>query len=129
MKGIMKGQVKNLTSNDIKLIADFIDKPEVVVETNAIEKLDSVCIVKITADADAGKTSYKKCVGCHGAKGNKKALGKSKIISQMTKKDVAEALIGYREGIYGSSMKGLMISQIKGLSEQDLINIAEYIGQ
>lgn len=146
MKAIMIGQVKNLTSNDIKLIADFIVKPEessstvnsstiefnaetIDTEFNKTDNLDEICIVKSEANAEAGKASYKKCIGCHGASGEKKGLGKSLIIKDMSKEKIIEALIGYKNGTYGASMKALMSSQVKTLTEQDIKNIAEYIKQ
>ncbi|MEA3387273.1 MAG: c-type cytochrome [Patescibacteria group bacterium] len=146
MKGIMIGQVKNLTSDDIKLIADFIVKPEesnttinlgtievgakkIDTEFNVTDNLDEICIVKPEANAEAGKASYKKCAGCHGPNGEKKGLGKSLIIKDMSKEKIIEALIGYQKGTYGAGMKALMTSQVKTLTEQDIKNIAEYIKQ
>ena len=72
---------------------------------------------------------YKKCAGCHGATGEKKALGKSKVISSMSKADIAAALHGYKDGSYGGAMKGLMKGQVKGLSDADITAIAEHIGK
>jgi cytochrome c553 len=36
------------------------------------------------------------CKGCHGQNFEKKALGKSKIVAEMSKADVAAALVGYK---------------------------------
>ena len=48
---------------------------------------------------------YAKCATCHGAAGEKAALGKSKIIKDMTKADFVSALKGYQDGTYGGAQK------------------------
>lgn len=60
------------------------------------------------------------CKGCHGANFEKKALGKSKIVSEMTKQEVSDALVGYKNGTYGRAMKGLMKGQVAKYSEDEL---------
>ncbi|WP_455755760.1 c-type cytochrome [Sulfurimonas sp.] len=73
--------------------------------------------------------AYKKCAGCHGADGSKVALGKSKVISNMSKADIVAAMKGYQAGTYGGAMKGLMKAQAKGLSAADIDAIAAKIGK
>ena len=68
-----------------------------------------------------------KCAGCHGADFGKSALGKSKIVKDMSKEDIIAALKGYQAGTYGGSMKGMMAGQVKGLSEADIDAIAAEI--
>ncbi len=72
---------------------------------------------------------YAKCVGCHGANGEKAALGKSKIIKDMTKAEIVDALKGYKAGTYGGPMKGLMKGQVASLSDADIQAIADKIGK
>jgi len=60
------------------------------------------------------------CKGCHGANFEKKALGKSKIVKDMTKADVSAALVGYKAGTYGGPMKGVMKGQVAKYSDADL---------
>ena len=72
---------------------------------------------------------YGKCVGCHGANGEKIALGKSKVIKDMTKAEIKTAMIGYKNNTYGGTMKGLMVAQSISLSEEDINTIAEQIGK
>ena len=60
------------------------------------------------------------CKGCHGANFEKHALGKSKVVSEMTKADVSAALVGYKAGTYGGPMKGVMKGQVAKYSEADL---------
>ncbi|XOB61178.1 c-type cytochrome [Campylobacterota bacterium DY0563] len=72
---------------------------------------------------------YTKCVACHGANGEKVALGKSKIIKDMTKAEIVSALNGYKDGSYGGAMKGLMKGQVTSLSDADIQAIADQIGK
>ena len=74
-----------------------------------------------------GSTLYKKCAGCHGVAGEKAALGKSKIIANMSDKELNEAINGYKAGTYGGAMKGLMKGQVASLSESDVKSISAYI--
>jgi cytochrome c-type protein NapB len=60
------------------------------------------------------------CKGCHGVNFEKKALGKSKIVKDMTKAEVTDALVGYKKGTYGGPMKGVMVGQVAKYSEADL---------
>jgi cytochrome c553 len=92
--------------------------------------LGAVVVAGMTAGlmADA-PASYKKCAGCHGAHGEKKALGKSKVLKDMSKADIVAAINGYKDGSYGGPMKGLMKGQVAGLSDADAQAIADYIGK
>ena len=74
-----------------------------------------------------GAALYNKCAGCHGAQGEKKALGKSKIINDMTKEDLVTALNGYKDGSYGASMKALMKGQVAKLDVNEVEALADYI--
>jgi len=60
------------------------------------------------------------CKGCHGANWEKAALGKSKIVKDMTKQEVSDSLVGYKNGTYGGPMKGVMKGQVARYSEADL---------
>ena len=72
---------------------------------------------------------YDKCVACHGANGEKVAMGKSKVLSDMTKAEIVSSLKGYQDGTYGGPMKGLMKGQVAGLSDADINAIAEKVGK
>ena len=86
-----------------------------------------LAVLGLSSVAMAG--SYAKCAGCHGQTGEKKALGKSKVIKDMTKAEITAALHGYKDGTYGGPMKGLMKGQVKSLSEADITAIATKIGK
>jgi len=67
------------------------------------------------------------CAGCHGANFEKAALGKSKIVKDMTSADIVTALKGYKDGSYGGAMKGVMKGQSDKLSDADIDAIAAQI--
>jgi cytochrome c-type protein NapB len=60
------------------------------------------------------------CKGCHGVNFEKKALGKSKIVKDMTKDEVSASLVGYKHGTYGGPMKGVMKGQVAKYSDEEL---------
>lgn len=68
--------------------------------------------------------NIQKCVSCHGANFEKKALGKSKVVADMTKEDIVVALKGYKDGSYGGPMKALMKGQVASYSDSDFEQIA-----
>lgn len=69
------------------------------------------------------------CTGCHGADWSKAALGKSKNVAAMTHDEIANALVGYKNGTYGGAMKGLMKGQVAKYSDEDLKAFAQTIGK
>lgn len=75
-----------------------------------------------------GSALYQKCAACHGAQGEKHALGKSKIINTMKPSEIETALKGYKNGTYGGTMKAVMKGQAAGLDDSQIAAIAEYIG-
>ena len=70
---------------------------------------------------------YAKCSACHGVNGEKAALGKSKIIKDLSKADFVSALKGYQDGTYGGAQKGLMVGQVKDMTEATMNEIADTI--
>jgi cytochrome c553 len=76
---------------------------------------------------DAKHTFNTKCASCHGTDASKSALGKSKIVSNMSKDEITNALKGYKAGTYGASMKSLMQGQVSKFNEKELESIAKYI--
>ncbi len=90
--------------------------------------LSIVALGAMTFLAADGAALYKKCAGCHGVKGEKKALGKSKVIAGWDVAKVEEALKGYKAGtrnVHG--MGGLMKGQVASYSDADIKAVAEYI--
>lgn len=79
--------------------------------------------------AEDGAALYKKCAACHGAAGEKAALGKSKIIKDMSKADFTVALKGYKDGSYGGASKVVMKGQVANLNDAQIDAIAGAIAK
>jgi len=77
--------------------------------------------------ANDGATLYKACAGCHGINGEKKALGKSEIISGWQVDKTIAALKGYQDGSYGKAMKGVMKGQVARLDDAKIETLAKHI--
>ena len=69
------------------------------------------------------------CTGCHGKDFEKSAMGKSKVVKDMTAADIETALTGYKDGSYGGTMKGVMKGQANKMSEDDIKAFAEKHGK
>ncbi len=69
------------------------------------------------------------CAGCHGANFEKKAMGVSKIVKDLSKDDIIKALKGYKDGSYGGSMKGIMKAQASALDDATIEAIANKVGK
>jgi len=67
------------------------------------------------------------CAGCHGQHFEKVAMGKSKIVKDMSEADILISLKGYKAGTYGGAMKGLMKGQVANLSDADMAAMAKAI--
>ena len=68
----------------------------------------------------------KACLACHGKDFEKKAMGVSKVVKDMTKDEIVASLKGYKEG-KGGKMKALMTGQVAKLSEADMEAMAVMI--
>jgi len=86
-------------------------------------------ILGITAilGASEGTNLFKKCASCHGATGEKHALNKSKVISEMSQEEIVTALTGYKDGTYGGSMKALMKGQVASYNKEQINTVAAFI--
>ena len=81
----------------------------------------------LTAAMADGAALYKKCSACHGASGEKKALGKSAVIKGWEAQKTVASLKGYKDGTYGGPMKGLMKGQVAKLSVDEISSLSAYI--
>jgi len=67
------------------------------------------------------------CTGCHGSHFEKVALGKSKVVKDMSQEEIVATLKGYRDGTYGGSMKGVMKNAVSSLSDAQIEQMAQEI--
>ena len=84
-------------------------------------------IGSLTMASASGADIYKKCAGCHGATGEKKALGKSAAIKGWEASKTIAALKGYKDGTYGGPMKGLMKGQVASLDDAKIEAVAKFL--
>jgi len=130
MKAIMKGQVAKLSDADIDEIATAIaggeKKEEAKSEDNATKAENNATKAEAKPAVAVNTT---KCAACHGADFEKAALGKSKIVKDLTKAEIEKAIKGYKDGSYGGAMKALMKGQVATLSDDDIKAIAEKFGK
>lgn len=71
---------------------------------------------------------YAKCVGCHGANGEKKALGRAAVIKGQSAEELNKKLLGYKEGkINVVGMGGLMKSQVVAMDDAQIKTLSEHI--
>ena len=101
MKGIMYSLVKMYSNKELSTTGIGINNRK------------HTTVIKSSIDLTS-------CKECHGTNFEKASLGSSKIVSEMTKKEVTEALVGYKNGTYGGSMKGVMIDKLKDYSVDEL---------
>jgi cytochrome c553 len=81
-------------------------------------------------NAAKGEALFAKCAGCHGAKGQMKALGKSPVIAGEAADAIIEKLKAYKAGTRNAyGMGGVMQGQVAGLSDEDIRALAEYISK
>lgn len=88
----------------------------------------TLLVASVSLMAADGAALYKKCAACHGAQGEKKALGKSEVIDAWDAAKIEEALNGYKAGtrnIHG--MGALMKGQVASYSEADIKAVSAYI--
>jgi cytochrome c-type protein NapB len=86
-----------------------------------------IALGSLLASSAAYAVSTAACAGCHGQHFEKAAMGKSKIVKNMSEADILVALKGYKNGTYGGAMKGLMKGQVAKLSDADMKAMAASI--
>ncbi len=85
----------------------------------------AMLVAGVSLMAADGAALYKKCAACHGANGEKKALGKSAVITGV---DHLQDLKDYKAGTLNRhGMGALMKGQVASYSDADLEAVNEYI--
>ena len=98
-------------------------------KTTSLKILAVLAILGVTSAFASGADAYKRCAGCHGINGEKKALGKSLAITGWESAKTVAALKGYKDGSYGGAMKGVMKGQVARLSDADIADLAAQISK
>ena len=88
----------------------------------------ALLVTGVSLMAADGAALYKKCAACHGAHGEKAALGKSAKIGGLDTATIAADLKGYKAGTTNKKgMGALMKGQVASYSDADLEAISAYI--
>ena len=64
------------------------------------------------------------CTECHGKHFEKSAMGLSRIVKDLSKKDLETALQGYKKGTQGGTMSAVMSGQISKFTDEEIGKIA-----
>lgn len=88
-----------------------------------------VSVAAVRAYAANGEAIYAKCKACHGANGEKQAMGTGDPLKGQSADDIVTKLNGYKDGSYGGSKKAIMSSQAGRLSDEEIKAVAEYISK
>jgi len=82
--------------------------------------IQTVALGALLATSSAYAVSIAACAGCHGQNFELVAMGKSKVVKDMSLKEIVEALKGYKNGTYGDTLKGVMVNQVKNLKDSEI---------
>jgi len=82
-----------------------------------------------TNSSNTSSVKVRACQACHGRYFDKRALGKSMIVANMSSRQISRALKGYKNGTYGGPMKALMRGQVARYSDSDLEAFSKTIGR
>lgn len=106
-------------------------------ESNASIKQDSNATLATTNAESSAESSiktpqdlYKKCIACHGEKGDKVAPGSvgDVYLADISKDELIKALKGYRAKNFSKGGTfAIMYLQANGLSDEDIGTLADYI--
>ena len=85
-------------------------------------------LLTVEAFASDGASLYKNCAGCHGDKGETKALQLSAVISGQDKDKTALQLTAYKNGELNKyGLGNIMKMQVATLSKEDIEKLAQYL--
>ena len=88
----------------------------------------AMLLAGVTSLMADGAAAYAKCVGCHGANGEKKALGKSAVIAGQDAAKTVEQLKGYKAGTLNQhGMGALMKGQVASMDDAAIQAVADHI--
>ncbi|RLA73061.1 MAG: cytochrome c [Epsilonproteobacteria bacterium] len=88
----------------------------------------TLLVASVGLMAADGAALYKKCAACHGAKGEKAALGKSAVIGGVDAATIAADLKGYKAGTTNKKgMGALMKGQVAAYDDAQIEAVSAYI--
>ncbi len=91
--------------------------------------MKKIILATMLTAASLMAANFAPCAACHGAKGEKMALGKGQIIQGWPVEKTVAALKGYKDGTYGGPLKGVMKGQVARLTDADIEDLALQISK
>lgn len=82
---------------------------------------------KIVKQKDISKKLFTQCSKCHGKLAQNHAMGKSKIMRDLSKEEIISAIKGYRNGTYGKLMKSTKKQTFAHFTDRQIEQLATYI--
>lgn len=101
---------------------------ESIIEPESTPKIESSTKPEIAQKS--GEELYKKCIACHGPKGDKIAPGSAGnvLISDLSKESIIESMKGYRaKTLKKGPGYAIMYLQANGLSDEDIAILGDYV--
>ncbi|CAI6145956.1 MAG: hypothetical protein SPLUMA1_SPLUMAMAG1_00153 [uncultured Sulfurimonas sp.] len=78
---------------------------------------------------DARSLYNNKCMKCHGKMGTQKVPATGLEIAGQAKEVLMAKINGYKERRYGGKLRGVMASQVSGLTPKEINAISEYVSK
>ena len=78
---------------------------------------------------DARSLYNNKCMKCHGKMGTQKVPATGLELAGQSKEVLMEKINGYKELRYGGKLRGVMSSQVSGLTPKEVNAISEYLSK
>lgn len=116
---------KSVESSEIKSDSSVEKSVELSAESSA-ESTTQIA----ESSAETPQDLYKKCIACHGARGDKVAPGSvgSVLIADLSKASLVDSLKGYRaKTLSKGGTAAIMYLQANNLSDEDIEILGEYI--
>ncbi len=124
-------EAKEVASKAVEATKEAVEDAKNAVSEKATEVKEAVAekVEDAKASVATPTINLTACGACHGKDFEKKAMGVSKVVKDMSKADIETALKGYKDGSYGANMKALMKGQVAAYDDAKIKAIAEQIGK
>ncbi|MFV0349447.1 MAG: c-type cytochrome [Halodesulfovibrio sp.] len=83
----------------------------------------------LIAFSQDGASLYKACQGCHGAQGEKLAMGVGAPLKGQSAEDLSKKMHGYKDGSYGHAKKAVMENLMKRFDDAQIQVLSDHISK
>lgn len=120
----------NADSNKTAIDSNKVAESNIAAESTTNTKNTAQTLSSDSTKAKTPQELYKKCIACHGAKGDKIPPGSATniVIADLSKKNLSDDLKGYRaKTLSKGGTAAIMYLQANGLSDEDIETLSQYI--